>query len=273
ILSVVLLPEPFGPSKPYTSPGSMRRLRSFTATIPRPGCRGTGKIFVSPRTATAGSVIANFKSAGAERMFQLIFRLPVNQRVQLSLCDAAENPAHFVSLSCNLKFYAPVRQIANPSGYVKAPGSMTHAPAKPDALNISFIEDLERDHRPTVKLLMLATQCQTQRARTRDIGSFVGINETKAALVAFEQINRNKVLTATRWRKTGRSFFPVIVGFRSHLFSRFIIDANCNLLCRFGSAGRKPILVSRVEIHSDQGVIMRFDNPAPMPVADLETVI
>ena len=32
-LTNVLLPEPFGPSRPYTSPGSMRRLRSFTATI------------------------------------------------------------------------------------------------------------------------------------------------------------------------------------------------------------------------------------------------
>jgi len=32
--------------QPNTSPGSIRRLRSFTATIPRAGCKGTGNIFV-----------------------------------------------------------------------------------------------------------------------------------------------------------------------------------------------------------------------------------
>ena len=40
--------EPLGPSNPYTSPGSMRRLRSFTATTLRVGWNGTGKTLVSP---------------------------------------------------------------------------------------------------------------------------------------------------------------------------------------------------------------------------------
>jgi hypothetical protein len=34
---------------------------------------------------------------------------------------------------------------------------MTHGPAKPDALNISFIENLEGNHRPAVELLMFIT--------------------------------------------------------------------------------------------------------------------
>jgi hypothetical protein len=34
---------------------------------------------------------------------------------------------------------------------------VTHAPAKPNALNIPLIENLERNHRPAVELLMLIT--------------------------------------------------------------------------------------------------------------------
>src|SRR5205823_11774404 len=113
----------------------------------------------------------------------------------------------------------------------------------------------------------------TQRVRTRVIGSLVRINEAKAALFAFEQIDRNKVLTAARWRKTGCSFFPVIVTFRGHLFSRLIIDADRNFLCRFRRANGEPILVSCVQVYRDQGMIMRFDGPTPMSVSDFETVV
>src|SRR4030095_14948847 len=122
ILRVVLLPEPFGPSNPNTSPGSIRRLRSFTATIPRAGWKGTGNIFVSLGTAPAGpasarlpppsvsgatrrrgeSVMANFKAAGCNRFLQFVLRLLVNQRVKLSACDAIEKRAHLILFSSNL---------------------------------------------------------------------------------------------------------------------------------------------------------------------------
>jgi hypothetical protein len=71
------------------------------------------------------------------------------------LCDAIEKRAHLILFSSNLKFHAPIRQIADPACYIKAGGGVTHGPAKPDALNISLIENLERSHRPAVELLML----------------------------------------------------------------------------------------------------------------------
>src|SRR5439155_14085965 len=117
ILRVVLLPEPFGPSSPYTSPGSMRRSRSRTATIDC-RCKGTGKIFVSPRTATAGLVIANLKAAGSDRFLQSILGLFVNQPVKLALRDAIEECSHFIFFSYNLKFHATIRQVADPASYV-----------------------------------------------------------------------------------------------------------------------------------------------------------
>jgi hypothetical protein len=66
--------------------------------------------------------------------------------VKLSLCHAVEKRAHFVFLSRDLKFYAPIRQVANPAGYVKACGCMAHGPAESDALNIPLVENLERNH-------------------------------------------------------------------------------------------------------------------------------
>jgi hypothetical protein len=70
------------------------------------------------------------------------------------LRDAVKQRPHFIFLSGNLKFHAPIRQVANPAGNVKTFGCMAHAPAKPDALNVALIENLERNHRFAVKLLM-----------------------------------------------------------------------------------------------------------------------
>src|SRR5213592_4535220 len=156
IFNVVLLPEPFGPSNPYTSPGSMRRLRSFTARTPRVGWKGTGKILVSPWTATAGRasaqlpcgelVMANLKAAGRDRFVQLILGLFANERVKFALSDAIEKGAYLLLITCNPKFYATVRQVAHPTGHVKAFGDVAHGETEPDALNVTFIKDLKRDH-------------------------------------------------------------------------------------------------------------------------------
>jgi len=99
------------------------------------------------RAATGGeSVMANFKAAGCNRFLQFVVRLLANQRVKLPLCDAIEKRAHLIFFSINLKFYAPIRQIADPACYIKTCGGVTHGPAKPDALNVSLIENLERSH-------------------------------------------------------------------------------------------------------------------------------
>src|SRR5882762_1598858 len=120
IFSVVLLPEPFGPSNPYTSPGSMRMLRSFTARTPRVGWNGTGKILVSPWTATAGLVMANLKAAGSDRFVQFVLGLFANERVKFAFSELIEKGAYLLLITCSLKFYAPVGQVAHPTGYIKA---------------------------------------------------------------------------------------------------------------------------------------------------------
>jgi hypothetical protein len=103
--------------------------------------------------------------------------------------------------------------------------------------------------------------------------SFVRINEAKGALLTFNQIDRDKVLTTARRREPGRSSFSIVVAFRSHLFPRLIVDVDPNFLCRLRGAGGEPILVPCVEIHRDERVVMRFDNAAPMSVPDLETIV
>src|SRR6185312_1811161 len=96
--------------------------------------------------------MANFKAAGCNRFLQFVLRLLVNQRVKLPLCDVIEKRAHLILFSSNLKFHPPIRQIANPACEIKACGGVAHGPAKPDALNISLIENLERSHDQPVML-------------------------------------------------------------------------------------------------------------------------
>src|SRR5438876_4537258 len=146
IFSVVLLPEPFGPSNPYASPGSMQRLRSFTARAPRVGWNGTGKILVSPWTATAGLVMANLKAAGSDRFVQLVLGLFANERVKFALSELIEKGAYLLLIACSLKFYASVRQVAHPTGHVKAFGDVAHSETESDALDVTFIKHLKRDH-------------------------------------------------------------------------------------------------------------------------------
>src|SRR5882762_5198906 len=102
--------------------------------------------------------MANFKAAGCNRFLQFILRLLVNQRVKFALCDAIEKAAHLTLSSSNLKFHTPIWQIADPAGYIKAFGGVTHGPAKSDALNISLIENLERNHDPAVMSSGVACQ-------------------------------------------------------------------------------------------------------------------
>ena len=66
--------------------------------------------------------------------------------MQLALRDAIEERAHLVFFSRNLKFHATIRQITDPPGHVETFGGVAHRPAKPDALNISLVENLERNH-------------------------------------------------------------------------------------------------------------------------------
>src|SRR5262249_6746559 len=90
--------------------------------------------------------MANVKAAGGHRYLQLIFGLPVNQGMQFALRDANEECTHFIVLTCNLKFNATIRQVAHPATYIKSFGYIAHRPAEPDALHVSLVENLERNH-------------------------------------------------------------------------------------------------------------------------------
>src|ERR1041385_2545668 len=102
--------------------------------------------------------------------------------------------------------------------------------------------------------------------------SFVGINQTETASIAFNQIDRNKVLSTVRRRKPGCRFFAVIVAFRRHLLSGLIKETNGNFRWVRGCS-RKPILVSRVEIYRHQSVLMRLDDSAPVSISNLEAIV
>src|SRR6266576_1666740 len=124
----------------------MRRSRSRTATIDC-RCKGTGKILVSPLTATPGSLMPNSKTAGGDRVHQFIFGLFTNEGVEVALCYALEERAHLVFVSVDLKLHTTVQQVAYPARDIEALGDMSHRPAETDALDVTLIKHLERDHR------------------------------------------------------------------------------------------------------------------------------
>src|SRR4029077_11988620 len=108
--------------------------------------------------------MANFKAAGCNRFLQFVLRLLVNQRVKFPLFDAIEKRARLIFFSINLKFYTPIRQIADPARYIKACGGVTHGPAKPDALNIPLIENLERSHdQPVMSIGFETSRCEAAK--------------------------------------------------------------------------------------------------------------
>src|SRR5438094_10641581 len=127
-------------------PGCMRRIRSLSARTPRVGWNGTGKILVSPWTATAGLVMANLKAAGSDRFVQLVLGLFANERVKFALSDAVEKGAYLLLITCNLKFYATVRQVAHPTGHVRTFGDVAHGETESDPLDVTVIKHLKRDH-------------------------------------------------------------------------------------------------------------------------------
>src|SRR5215831_18909367 len=90
--------------------------------------------------------MANLKAAGSDWLVQLVLGLLANERVKFALSDLIEKPAYLDFVTCNLKFYPAVRQVAHPTGHVKAFGDVAHSETEPDALDTSFIKHLTRDH-------------------------------------------------------------------------------------------------------------------------------
>src|ERR1700730_1004329 len=66
--------------------------------------------------------------------------------MQFAFCDRIEKTAHFRFIAAHLKFHPPVDQVADPSFHLKSLGDVPHRPAEANALDRSFVENLERDH-------------------------------------------------------------------------------------------------------------------------------
>src|SRR5437879_13246811 len=105
----------------------MRRSRWRTATT---GSRwnGTGKIFVSPLTVTAASIMTNFKAVPGHWFFQLRFGLLANVRAQFALHDRIQKRADLVFLAIHLKLNSDISQIAHPDSLHDTFGNVHDTP-------------------------------------------------------------------------------------------------------------------------------------------------
>src|SRR6266513_2040642 len=112
----------------------MRRSRSRTATTDW-RWNGTGKTFVSPRTATAGSAMANFKTARGDGFFQSVFGLLTNMRAKFTLRDGVERRVYLIVLTVNLKLVAAIGEESHPASEVEAIRYMPNRPTEADTLN------------------------------------------------------------------------------------------------------------------------------------------
>jgi hypothetical protein len=90
--------------------------------------------------------MANLKAAGSDWFVQLVLGLLANERVKFALSDLIDKRAYLRLITRNLKFYATVRQVAHPTGHIKAFGDVAHTETEPDTLNVTFIKHLKRDH-------------------------------------------------------------------------------------------------------------------------------
>ena len=156
--------------------------------------------------------MANLKAASSDRFVQLVLGLVTNKRVKFALSDLIEKRAYLNPITCNLKFYATVRQVAHPTGHVKAFGDVAHSETEPNALDVTFIKHLKRDHH----LLQVEPGHRL----------FIRIDETETTFLVLDRIDGYKVLAAVLRREAGRRFVPVAEIFRSHLVSGFVINAD-----------------------------------------------
>src|SRR6516225_1618223 len=111
-----------------------------------------------------GSVMANLKPAGSDRFVQLVLGLLANERMKFALSDLIEKRVYLLLITCNLKFYATIHQVAHPAGHIKAFGDVAHGETEPNALDVTLIKHLKRDHH----LLQVRTRASSIYRNRRD---------------------------------------------------------------------------------------------------------
>src|SRR5215211_1347570 len=204
-------------------------------------------------------VMANLKTAGGDRFVQLILGLFANERVEFALSNLIEKGAHLAFITGNLEFYATVRQVAYPTSHIKAFGDLAHSKAESNALNVTFIKYLKRDH-----------ACSKLTTEHR---LFVRIDETETTFLTLDRIDRYKVLAAVLWSEAGSRFIAFAEILRGYFLSSFVIKADGNFFQRLRRAHRKPILISCIQVHCDEGVVVWLKHSARMSISNLEPVI
>src|SRR5262249_3433322 len=60
---------------------------------------------------------------------------------------------------------------------------------------------------------------------------------------------------------------------RLHLIPGLVVNAHANLFQRLRRPHRKPVLISRIEVHRDEGVIVWLKHTAGMSISNLEPII
>ena len=157
--------------------------------------------------------MANLKAARCDWFVQLVLDLFANERVKFALSDLFQKRAYLLLITCNLKFYATVRKVAHPTRHVETFGDVPHSETEADALDVTFVKQLKRDHR----LLQDTTGHRL----------FIRVDETEAAFLVL-RIDGYKVLPAILRREASGRFVPFAQIFRGHVISGFVVEADRN---------------------------------------------
>src|SRR6267143_2718096 len=104
-------------------------------------------------TATAGSVMPNLEAPEGRRIGQRRFGMLFDVSTQLALPDGFHERAHFVFFARDQKLDAAIAQIPHRTGDIESFRYLPHGIAKTNALDVSFVEDLDRSDHATRRLI------------------------------------------------------------------------------------------------------------------------
>ena len=99
---------------------------------------------MTPVSATAGSVMPDFKAVESRRVWEGRFGVFPDMPAQFALQDRFEECAHFVFLPRREKLHPAVAQIPDRAGHVEALRYMPDRIAEANALDIPLVKDLNR---------------------------------------------------------------------------------------------------------------------------------
>src|SRR5262249_50451901 len=147
--------------------------------------------------------MTNVKPAGSDRFVQFVLGLFANERMKFALSDLIEKRAYLLLIALNPKFYATVRQVAHPTSYVKAFGGVTHTETEPNALDVTFIKHLKRDH----DLLQVRIRASSIYMNRRDRNCLPGLRPNRR-IQSIDRCSRarNRRLLCLRYRNSPSSF-------------------------------------------------------------------